>query len=140
MRIVSTQTDADILRKKADADAAAALRALAANILRCCAGSGKDHLLERQCADLLEARQAQREAHGSAVPMNAPHHLSAAVSLEHHRDWIEDGSYAQCPIADAGMQRHAAYLLDQLTHVSLANRRMREAIIADGYRRMHPKP
>ncbi len=139
MKLVSSQESTDIDRSKADAEVTHKLRALAANILRCCAGGGKDYMLENQCAEFLIARRKQAEAHGFSQMLNAPYKLSATVALEDHRDWVKDGSHAHSDIADAAMQMHASYLLDQMTQVRTAENRLHAAIRNEGYERVRPR-
>lgn len=140
MRVVSEQSDEDVARRSADLDVQRKLRRLAANILRCCAGGGKPNYLPREMAEFLHARFRQSQAYGYTPALGSVATLSASAALQDHRDWVTDGSHADCPIAREGMRLHAAYLLDQMTHVSLAEGRMHDAIIAEGYERARPSP
>lgn len=136
MKIVVSNSDRDIVHTKRDNEVKRALRVLAANILRCTAGGGKEYLLKSQCAEFLEALDKQREAYGSGQALNARYILSASACLTDYREWVEDGSHAGCRIADAAMRERAGYLLDNLTEVSKAQSAKHKAIIDDGYQRV----
>jgi hypothetical protein len=66
MRVVSSQSEEKVRRKRARDDLVWPLRSLTANLLRIIRGSGKPHLLMKQMDACLNALGAFVEAHGSA--------------------------------------------------------------------------
>lgn len=139
MRLVSSNSDAAISDANAEEEVKRALRTLGANILRCAAGGGKPGMIDAQCAAYLAARHKLSEGkRGMAV--NAAAALSASIALTDHREWVEDGEHANSDIARHAMRIWAGYLEDNLTQVSRSETALHDAILEDGYERVHPKP
>jgi hypothetical protein len=144
MRVVSSQSEEKVRRKRARDDLVWPLRSLTANLLRIIRGSGKPHLLMKQMDACLNALGAFVEAHGSAP---SAHEISKILdpdeTFRRHRPWIEETKRARRTDDDTGeesradalrlirrgaLQAAASMLLNQLPQFSTGENDMYEGI------------
>ncbi|KRR06199.1 hypothetical protein CQ12_11475 [Bradyrhizobium jicamae] len=146
LRVVSEQSEKDILKKRAHDQLTRDLRRFAANFLRITSGSGKPLDLLRQTEKLTASLQAYAIAHDGALPTPRTVHqiLDSRAALIEYRPWIkevdeasrrrweEDGTNARndavAGIIKAGLRMMASELVDQLTQHSTAESEFYEQI------------
>jgi hypothetical protein len=146
LRVVSEQSEKDILKKRAHDQLTRDLRRFAANFLRITSGSGKPLDLLRQIERLTTSLQTYADAHDGALPPAKTVHeiLDSRAALIEYRPWVkevdeasrrrweEDGTYARndavAGIIKAGLRMVASELVDQLTQRSTAESEFYEQI------------
>jgi hypothetical protein len=160
LRVVSEQSEKNILKKRTHDQLTRDLRRFAANFLRITSGSGKPHELLRQMEKLSAALRAYADAHDGALPPAKAVHqiLDSRAALIEYRPWIKeideakrrrweaDGTYARddavAGIIKAGLRMVASELVDQLTQHSVAESEFYEQIsrleeVRENNRRRH---
>jgi hypothetical protein len=91
MRVVSSQSEADIRRKETRDDLRWALRELTANLLRIANRAGRPVVLMQQTAGCVAAFQAYVDAHGALPPSHEVHDmLYCGLAFREYRPWIEE--------------------------------------------------
>lgn len=117
MKVVSENSEAEIARRRAQAETEEALAELAANILRVIRGAGKPHELPMQATRFVRGVLAHRDAGGDALAMPWVSALTvprryARVELtpEQHRERLAEEQTIR-----GALQMVAALLLDQRT-------------------------
>jgi hypothetical protein len=164
LRVVSEQSEKNILKKRAHDQLTRDLRKFAANFLRITSGSGKPLDLLRQTEKLTASLRAYADAHDGALPAPKTVRLildSRAALIEYRpwikevneasrRRWKEDGTYARndavAGIIKAGLRMVASELVDQLTQHGAAEsefyeqiRRLEDVRDTNRQRRSNPK-
>jgi hypothetical protein len=146
VRIVSSQSDDEIRRKRAHDDLVWPLRELTANLLRAAKGGGKPHHLPKQLTACLKAFADCAEAHG-ALP--AAHEIFEILdpdkAFHDARPWIDESRKATRKIAEGetgqtereiaigrirrgALQAAASMLLDQLPQLRMGEQDIYEGI------------
>jgi hypothetical protein len=118
LKLVSSNTDAEIACQRAKGDVDSALCELTANLLRVTRGAGKAYEIRRQAIELVTAMQAHWDACGMWPSADE---LTAAVSLKDQ--WRGEGSSDQegerlnaiRHMVGGSLQMAASSLLDQRT-------------------------
>jgi hypothetical protein len=89
MRVISSQSEAEIRRRETRERLTYPLRELTANLLRITRGAGKSYLLGNQLADCIQAFKDYIDAHG-ALPSEAEINeiLDYEGAWEEARPWI----------------------------------------------------
>jgi hypothetical protein len=146
LRVVSEQSEKNILKKRAHDQLTRDLGKFAANFLRITSGSGKPLDLLRQTEKLTASLQAYADAHDGALPSPKTVHqiLDSRAALIEYRPWIKevdeasrrrwkaDGTYARSDavagIIKAGLRMVASELVDQLTQHNTAESNFYEQI------------
>ncbi|MDT9598549.1 hypothetical protein [Sphingosinicella rhizophila] len=130
LRLASSQADNDVKRQRAGQELRWPLKELAANMMRIVRGAGRPEDVGHQCAAVLAAYQAYREATERFPP---PEVISEALTLPHRevpggdrlRQDIED---ADEMVVDGSLQIAASRLLDQMTQVAAGREEMRRGV------------
>jgi hypothetical protein len=136
MRVISSQSEAEICRRETRERLTYPLRQLTANLLRITRGAGKSYLLGNQLADCIQAFKDYIDAHG-ALPSEAEVHeiLDYEAAWKDYRPWIKENparpsetseteiELAIRQISQGVLQRVASMLLDQNTQVSVGENR-----------------
>jgi hypothetical protein len=146
VRIVSSQSDDDIRRKRAREELVWPLRELTANLLRVAKGGGKPHYLPKQLNECLKAFGAYAEVHGTLPPAHEIFEiLDPDNAFRDARPWVDENRKAMGEIADGdtgetereiaigrirrgALQAVASMLLDQLPQISMGEHDIYEGI------------
>jgi hypothetical protein len=146
VRVVSSQSEADILRKRAADELVWPLRELTANLLRAAKGGGKPHELAHQLSRCLKAFAAYADAHGTVPPGPEIFDILDPEKAFHDaRPWIDENRETMRQITDGAtgeadremaielirrgaLQAVASMLLDQLPQIRMGEREIHEGI------------
>ena len=145
MKLISSQSDAEVEQKKIEAELRGALRTVVANLMRVMRGSGKPDQLGRDvafCAGAFASYHAAFGRHPAREFYFGALNLQAV--LEEHRPWVkeafaeargrwdEDGTTdrmeAKQAILRGAMQIIASRMLDQMTQENRGEQELHEGI------------
>lgn len=133
MRVVSSNTEADIARERAVRDLEWPLRELAANLLRVMRGAGKAYLLGRQMVDVIDAYNDYKQVVG-CYPDDYEISEILRDPLRTNTDKLDDFAceevYAERALLAGAMQVLASKLAAQRTQETVGGREMWEGIRA----------
>lgn len=134
MRLVSSNSEADLARKRELAAIRATLRALAANILRVIRGAGRSSELTTQAAAFIDACIGFKEAAGR-FPFTDE--VEPMLALDDRPEWFEELGETEQDLYDAkyvivrgALQVVASELLGQRTQATIGSHELSDGIRA----------